>query len=117
MELGNKDVLEIIEKSLFVVVLDDELPIDDSDCCWKLMCGNPSNRYGSTVYSDSKLLALACFAELVKTGLGRTTCPVRSISAQSSREGIKCTKAKESLMSYCLIYGYVLYNSVFQVPI
>ena len=45
MELGNKDVLEIIEKSLFVVVLDDELPIDDSDCCWKLMCGNPSNRY------------------------------------------------------------------------
>ena len=47
MELGNKDVLETIEKSLFVVVLDDELPTDDSDCCWKLMCGNPSNRYGT----------------------------------------------------------------------
>ena len=71
MELGNKDVLEIIEKSLFVVVLDDELPTDDSDCCWKLMCGNPSNRYASTVHWDSKLLApVAYFAELVKTGLG-----------------------------------------------
>ena len=52
MELGNKDVLETIEKSLFVVVLDDELPTDDSDCCWKLMCGNPSNRYGVWLWAQ-----------------------------------------------------------------
>ena len=35
MELGNKDVLETIEKSLFFFFLDDEVPTDDSECCWK----------------------------------------------------------------------------------
>ena len=36
--------------------------------------------------------------------LGRATCTVHSISAQTSQEGIKCTKAKEQLRFYCLIY-------------
>ena len=60
MELGNKDVLETIEKSLFVVVLDDELPTDDSDCCWKLMCGNPSNRYNTLSRNELLCHLLEC---------------------------------------------------------
>ena len=36
--------------------------------------------------------------------LGRATCIVQSISAQTSQEGIKCIKAIEQLRSYCLIY-------------
>ena len=48
------------------------------------------------------------FAELVSTGLwavsnGRATCTIHQISAQTRQEGIKCTKAKEQLRSYCLI--------------
>ena len=37
--------------------------------------------------------------------LGRATCTVQSISAQAHQVlGIKCTKSKEWLRSYCLIY-------------
>ena len=63
MELGNKDVLETIEKSLFVVVLDDELPTDDSDCCWKLMCGNPSNRYISWSFVRRQIVVVKKYAK------------------------------------------------------
>ena len=42
--------------------------------------------------------------------LGRTTCNgcLHLISAVASQEGIKCTKPKELLRSYCLIYITVL---------
>ena len=33
--------------------------------------------------------------------LGREACNVHSISAQTSQDGIKCTKAKELSRSYC----------------
>ena len=33
--------------------------------------------------------------------LGRGTCAIHSISAQTSQEGIKCTKAKEQQRAYC----------------
>ena len=33
-----------------------------------------------------------------------SVCTVHLIFAQTSQEGIKCTKAKEQLRSYCLIY-------------
>ena len=36
--------------------------------------------------------------------LGRHICTVHSISDKTSQEGIKYTKAKEHLSSYCLIY-------------
>ena len=50
------------------------------------------------------------FAKLVSTDLwavsnGRATCTVhQNFALQTSQEGIKCTKAKEQLRSYCLIY-------------
>jgi hypothetical protein len=43
--LGNQAILDTIETAMFVVVLDDYRPVDDSDCCWGLMTGNPENRY------------------------------------------------------------------------
>ena len=55
-------------------------------------------------------MPIAYFSELVRTGLnwflgslGRVTSTV-PISAQTSQKGIKCTKAKEKLRSYCQIY-------------
>ena len=36
--------------------------------------------------------------------LGRATCTVHLISANTSHEGITCIKAKEQLKFYCLIY-------------
>ena len=36
--------------------------------------------------------------------LGRATCTINLISAQTSQEGIENNKAKEWLRSYCLIY-------------
>ena len=50
---------------------------------------------------------VVCFDELVETGLpfmgllGKTTFTVHSISAQTSQEGIKCTKTKELLRAFC----------------
>ena len=42
--------------------------------------------------------------------LVRATCPVHLISAQTSLEGIKCTKAKEcKVMSYCPNIYTVMY--------
>ena len=36
----------------------------------------------------------------------------QSIFAQTSQEGIECTKAKESLRSYCLIYYILCFESI-----
>jgi hypothetical protein len=64
-----------------------------------------ATRQSTYIYYNSKLLPLVVwFAELVLTGLwvvkGIATCNVSWISAQTSWEGIKCTKAKEVFLSY-----------------
>lgn len=42
--LGNDKNLEMIETALFVIVMDQSRPSTDSETCWHLMCGDPSNR-------------------------------------------------------------------------
>ena len=49
--------------------------------------------------------------------LGRETCTVQSISAQTHQEGIKCTKSKEWLRSYYLIYISTVLQKQFGTPI
>jgi hypothetical protein len=59
------------------------------------------------IYWDDKLLApFICFAELIKTDSWAVWAEQHSpylhlISAQTSQEGIKCTKAKQPLRAYC----------------
>lgn len=45
MYLGNEKNLELVETALCVVVLDQHRPSTDSETCWHLMCGDPSNRW------------------------------------------------------------------------
>ena len=42
---SNSASLDLIESAMFVIVLDEEKPSSDSECCWSLMAGNPSNRW------------------------------------------------------------------------
>ena len=42
---GNAETLDLIESAMFVIVLDEDRPSSDSECCWSLMAGNPSNRW------------------------------------------------------------------------
>ena len=72
------------------------------------MSYKPNTLYIGTV--GSYLVLGVCFAKLVKTGLWavwaehHALCTVHFIFIHASQEGIKCTKAKEQLRSYCLIY-------------
>ena len=43
--LGNENQLEIIETAMFIVVLDESKPKNDSEVSWSLMVGSPQNRY------------------------------------------------------------------------
>ena len=60
------------------------------------------------IYQDSKLLApVACFAELVDTGLWvEQQAPYTHF--QTSQEGIKCTKAKARVSKVLLFNLYTL---------
>lgn len=42
---SNAGSLDLIESAMFVIVLDEDRPSSDSECCWSLMAGNPSNRW------------------------------------------------------------------------
>ena len=42
--LGNEKQLEIIETAMFIVVLDESRPKNDSEVSWSLMVGKPQNR-------------------------------------------------------------------------
>ena len=42
--LGNGKQLEIIETAMFIVVLDESRPKNDSEVSWSLMVGKPQNR-------------------------------------------------------------------------
>ena len=58
------------------------------------------------IYLYSKLLGpVVCFAELVQGRFGRATSTLNSNSAKTSR--IKCTKTREQLRSFCLIYIHI----------
>ena len=43
--LGNEETLELIEDAMFVIVLDENRPNSDSECCLSLLTGNPHNRW------------------------------------------------------------------------
>ena len=54
--------MDLIETSLFAVVLDDDAPRDNSDCSRLLMAGDVTNRYADNHCTRSYGSLVSCHA-------------------------------------------------------
>ena len=103
------NLTDSLRTALVCIQLSDELDFSLSlqKFCW--LTAGLSCLHSIYIRTVSSSLLFSTMLNWFLDRLGRATCTVRSISFQTSQEGIECTQTKEQLRSYCPdIYVYTV---------